>query len=120
MKYPNTLLKPIKKFLVSRERELKLRSQKLGREDPFADEDRINSHAAVDEGAMDRFDHDRVLAMRRELDKGLVRVRKALTRINLGTYGTCEECGKMIDTDRLAIDPASEFCIECESKREKS
>ncbi|MBI4999343.1 TraR/DksA C4-type zinc finger protein [Candidatus Gottesmanbacteria bacterium] len=34
-------------------------------------------------------------------------------------YGICERCGKMIDTDRLAVMPAAELCLECEKKKEK-
>jgi len=47
-------------------------------------------------------------------------VRKTLTRIKLGRYGICEECHKMIDTDRLAIDLTAEYCVKCAVKKENS
>ena len=52
------------------------------------------------------------------LSKRMVQMRKALTRIKLGKYGLCETCGKMIDTERLAIHPEATTCVECQKKRE--
>ena len=48
--------------------------------------------------------------------KNRVQIRKALTRVRLGTYGTCEDCGKMIDTDRLMIYPEATLCVACTAK----
>jgi RNA polymerase-binding transcription factor DksA len=38
--------------------------------------------------------------------------------VKLGKYGICEKCGKMIDTDRLAINPEATTCIDCEKDKE--
>jgi len=63
--------------------------------------------------------HDRAYAMKLQVSRSLVAVRKALTRIKLGKYGICVSCGKMIDTDRLAITPTADMCMECAKKAEK-
>lgn len=47
--------------------------------------------------------------LRRELDD----VEHALTRLDDGTYGTCETCGEPIGDDRLELLPATRFCINC-------
>lgn len=52
------------------------------------------------------------------MKKQIVQLRKALTMIKMGKYGICESCGKMIDTDRLAVKPDSTICIKCEKERE--
>ena len=52
------------------------------------------------------------------MKKQIVQLRKALTMIKMGKYGICESCGKMIDTDRLAVQPDSTICIKCERERE--
>lgn len=36
----------------------------------------------------------------------------ALSRIEKGTYGTCEVCGGVIEETRLAADPTAATCIE--------
>ena len=47
-----------------------------------------------------------------ELEKRYREVRKALERMDKGTYGLCEVCKKPIDMDRLEANPAAANCIE--------
>jgi RNA polymerase-binding transcription factor DksA len=35
----------------------------------------------------------------------------ALTRLDEGEYGYCVNCGEAIEPERLALDPATPFCI---------
>lgn len=116
MSFPANVLEPIKNFLTRKEKQLEERKKELDKEDPFADTDRLNNNAAIDADVMEQTGHDRVAALKLEVDKGLITIRKSLTRIKLGKYGLCESCGKMIDTDRLAIDPTAALCIECSKK----
>jgi DnaK suppressor protein len=37
----------------------------------------------------------------------------ALSKIQKGTYGICEKCGKEISKTLLEISPESKFCQEC-------
>ena len=39
-------------------------------------------------------------------------VERALTRLDEGTYGTCETCGGSISVERLQAIPATSRCIE--------
>ncbi|MDH3730192.1 MAG: TraR/DksA family transcriptional regulator [Acidimicrobiia bacterium] len=43
-------------------------------------------------------------------------VDNALTHIEAGTYGVCEECGKEIGAARLEARPSSLLCVDCKSK----
>jgi len=40
-------------------------------------------------------------------------IEMALEKIKLGTYGTCENCGKPIEEEILDIDPESRLCKSC-------
>ena len=42
----------------------------------------------------------------------LADVEQALTRLDEGTYGTCEVCGEAIDDARLDAAPATARCSE--------
>jgi RNA polymerase-binding transcription factor DksA len=119
IKFPLKVLKPVKKHLKDKEKKLKRRKKALEAEDPFANPDRVNDNAAVDTDAAEEAGHDRVTALKQEVDKTLIRVRKTLTKIKLGKYGLCESCKKLIDTDRLAIDPTATDCIKCVKKTKK-
>jgi RNA polymerase-binding protein DksA len=40
-------------------------------------------------------------------------INAALDRIADGTYGRCARCGAAIETDRLAVLPATSLCANC-------
>lgn len=46
--------------------------------------------------------------LRRDLDD----IEKALARMDDGTYGTCEVCGRDINPERLEVMPSSRVCID--------
>jgi DnaK suppressor protein len=46
------------------------------------------------------------------LDKQLIDVNAALARIDAGTYGVCETCGKPIEKERLEANPAARVSIK--------
>jgi len=117
--FPKNLTEPIKRALSREEEKLKERKKKLDKEDPFKDPGRVLDNAAIDTDASEQFGHINVVGLRKEIDKTLIQIRKALTRIKVGKYGTCESCGKMIDTDRLMIFPAATKCVSCEKKKTK-
>jgi len=48
----------------------------------------------------------------------LERIEKAITRIEAGTYGECEVCGKSIPMPRLKAIPWATRCIACQSRME--
>lgn len=117
--FPAHILEPVRKFLSREARRLEKRKRTLEKEDPFADTTRLADNAASDADAAEQFGHARSEAMRKEIDRRLIDIRKALTKIKIGKYGICEKCGKMIDTDRLMIKPEATSCISCERKKEK-
>lgn len=117
--FPQKLLLPIKQFLRLEETKLIKRKKQLDEEDPFKDTKRILDNASSDADASEQFGHANVEGLRREVDRKLVQVKKALTMIKLGKYGTCEKCGHMIDTDRLMVFPEATLCVKCEEKKEK-
>ncbi|OGD79705.1 hypothetical protein A2368_03405 [Candidatus Collierbacteria bacterium RIFOXYB1_FULL_49_13] len=105
-------------YLVSEKKTLLKKRKDLEREDPFSDPGRTDDNAAVDTEVNEQMGHERVSAIREEVDKMLINVKKAMSRIKLGKYGICLNCGKLIDTDRLAVNPTAEYCMTCEKEIE--
>jgi DnaK suppressor protein len=54
-------------------------------------------------------------ALAAQLEETLAAVMAALKKLDEGTYGICEKCGKEIAPARLEAKPASTFCIDCAS-----
>lgn len=117
--FPATVLAPIVRFLRGEEKKLKTSRKELKNQDPFILGNR-DSDNSVDADVAENVEHDRAYALRRQVNRSIVAIRKTLTRIKLGKYGICASCGKMIDTDRLAIKLTAEYCIDCEKQREKN
>lgn len=113
---PAKLLAPLREYLQHEQMKLLKSKNELKREDPFADSQRIDDNADIGKEAAEQFGHQRSEALRGEVDKILINIRKTLTKIKIGKYGLCEKCGKLIDTDRLAVNPTAEFCMDCQKK----
>jgi len=58
-----------------------------------------------------------VEALATSLQESLDEVTEALDKLEAGTYGVCETCGKPIAPARLEAKPAARDCIDCASKR---
>jgi RNA polymerase-binding protein DksA len=56
-------------------------------------------------------------ALAAKLRDTLDEVEEALAKLEAGSYGVCEECGKPINPARLEAKPAARYCIDCASKR---
>lgn len=118
-KIPSNLLTPVYNFLNSRLQTLQKRDKEIKRDDPFKDPMRVDDNSAPDVEADEQFGHARATAMSKSVSKTIIQIKKALTSIKLGKYGICEECGQMIDTDRLMVFPEATLCARDARKREK-
>jgi DnaK suppressor protein len=73
------------------------------------------NHMADDATAA--FEQATELALRQNLERTLRQVEHALHRLDKGTYGICEECGREIDSERLAVLPYATLCLDCKRRR---
>jgi DnaK suppressor protein len=58
---------------------------------------------------------ERLIAIRGDLQVILHQVNSALERMDEGTYGICQRCGKPINPERLEAFPYVSLDIECQS-----
>ncbi len=49
----------------------------------------------------------------------LTAIDAALARVDAGTYGTCENCGREISVERLEAYPWASLCIDCKREAER-
>jgi RNA polymerase-binding transcription factor len=47
------------------------------------------------------------------LERGLERTERALAKLDEGTYGVCDACGRPIARGRLRAMPDGVLCLEC-------
>ncbi len=59
-----------------------------------------------------------MLRIRDRENKLIKKVKKALDRIESGSFGVCESCGEEIALKRLKARPVTTQCIDCKTKEE--
>ena len=56
-------------------------------------------------------------ALKDTLRATLTEVEHALSRLDNGTFGTCETCKQTISEERIAEVPAARLCVDCADAR---
>jgi DnaK suppressor protein len=55
-----------------------------------------------------------------QLSQRLKLIARALKKFNSDDYGYCEACDEIISSERLLIKPESQYCINCQEKKEQA
>jgi RNA polymerase-binding transcription factor DksA len=65
------------------------------------------------------FEREKDLSILEQVEAELADVEHALRRLDDGTYGTCEVCGKVIPDERLEAIPTARLCLEHQAEAER-
>ncbi len=65
------------------------------------------------EGSTIAFERSQLASLLRQLDDRLAEVDAALLRVDAGTYGRCERCGRQIEPERLQARPTARTHVVC-------
>ena len=86
---------------------------------PVVSSDHPGNSTHMADDATDVFEQERNLTVHGQLQWLLSEVEHALAKIEDGTYGRCEICGKPIHPARLEALPTARYCMEDQEKEEK-
>ncbi|MGD9782117.1 MAG: TraR/DksA family transcriptional regulator [Kiritimatiellia bacterium] len=80
----------------------------------------ISSHSThmADHGT-DNFDRELALNLASSRQESIYDIEDAIRRIDDGSYGACEMCGKAIERARLKALPFAKKCLVCQSAAER-
>ena len=67
----------------------------------------------------DNFEQEMSVSLLENQDQILTDIAAAMRRLETGTYGKCELCGKEIPKQRLQAAPYTPYCIDCARKLEE-
>jgi DnaK suppressor protein len=84
--------------------------------DPDADEVAFVDDAGFSDRSHSTEERSRLISVVKALRSTLQDGERALAKIDSGTYGICELCGKPIDLERLEALPWALVCIGCKQK----
>ena len=65
------------------------------------------------------FEQEKNVSVLEQVDDELLQIEAAFQRLERGTYGTCQACGRPIAAERLEALPATRFCVDDQAKAER-
>jgi RNA polymerase-binding transcription factor DksA len=65
------------------------------------------------------FEHEKNQSLLEQVSDELLQIDAASRRVEQGTYGTCQACGRPIGAERLDALPATRFCVDDQAKAER-
>ena len=68
------------------------------------------------EGATIAFERQHVAALLSQAREHLSHIESALRRVDEGSYGVCERCGRPIPAERLTARPSAATCVRCAAR----
>ena len=105
----------------------KLLVEQLGQRNENVRGDQAAALDSVDDGVKDSIDmslqdvnQELTLRHGERESQAIAEIDEALRRIDEGTYGQCERCGKPIDERRLEAMPTARYDAQCQTEIEAS
>ena len=72
-----------------------------------------------EEEATESSELEKRLALEKRISGAMAEIEHALRKLDAGTYGLCDSCGKPIAPDRLEALPQASLCVDCKAKAQK-
>lgn len=114
-------LKKIKSSLEIEKKRLLVELEELNEAGRPSEERREGSpFGKREEEATESLELERRLAMEKRIKDQLSDIDNAITKFAAGTYGSCESCGKPIESARLEALPATRRCMNCKALQAKN
>ncbi len=90
---------------------------KMNQQESTGELSSYDNHPA--DSGTEAFEREKDLGLRVSAEKRIELMEKALKKIEEGTYGICERCGREISLERLEAIPYTQDCIECREEMER-
>lgn len=110
LNFPTKQINSLKKYLQREKKAVDKNLKEVEEDDPALSP----SLAETSEPGTDSYiadSHTKNLVLGMQLKKTGNSIKNALLRIQKGTYGKCEKCGKQIEIGRLLAMPTASLCV---------
>jgi len=83
--------------------------------------DRLTDSAGDDQAdtGSKTLEREQEITLANTMHERVIQVEHALERLEAGSYGMCERCGKPIPAARLAAFPSATLCVDCKQLEER-
>ena len=105
------------------EERSRLESIREGVDTSESEDESLSELSSLDQHQADigseTFEREKDMSVLEQVEAELSDIEHALKRLDDGTYGTCEACGKKISDERLEALPAARFCLDDQAGAER-
>ena len=110
----------LKNFLLDLQREI-ITGLKKSMADSIEEDVRMSFELIQDNADKSVDEHSKHVSATIASNKSVIldRINEAILKLEDGSYGVCDECGKEIPLKRLKILPFATLCVNCQSDEEK-
>ena len=119
----NKEIQELKEKLLAERKDLQAQLDELEQSSFSSDQSEISGEMGFDEEYADAgtatFERERDLSLVNNLRDLMERIDKALAKMDEGTYGLCDRCGKPIEKLRLKALPYANLCIKDKQAEER-
>ena len=95
-----------------------MKDVQMGEQDKYSSGELSNYDNHPADLGSELFELEHNMALQVHEEHNLKDIHDALGRIEDGTFGKCDLCGKEIDEERLEVIPFTRRCIECEENKQ--
>ena len=116
-------IQELKAQLLAERQDLQAQYQELEESSFGSNQSELTGEMGFDEEYADAgtatFERERDLSLVNNLRDLMERIDKALSRINEGTYGLCDRCGRPIEKLRIKALPYANLCLKDKQAEER-
>jgi RNA polymerase-binding transcription factor len=116
-------IKELKDRLLQERADLQAQNREIEESSFSGDQTEITGEAGFDEEYADAgtatFEREKDLSLVNNIRDLTVRIDKALVKIEEGTYGLCDRCGKPIEKARIKALPYANLCLKDKQAEER-
>jgi RNA polymerase-binding transcription factor DksA len=120
MEYTEKQLRHIRKGLIAERDRLREESLSIEKRSSAADEsDLIGELVDYDENhpaelASETYEREKDFAFSENVSELMMKVERALEKLDEGTYGICDRCNSAINPQRTHVLPSATMCVKCQ------
>lgn len=116
---PLKTINKIKSSLLKQQKSVSKQLADIEKDDPITNNDLApeSSESGTDSWMAEV--HGRLSTIKNDLVNLSKRISDSLLRLKKGTYGKCDNCGKLIEIARLEAMPTATLCLSCSKKKNK-
>ena len=117
-------LRTLRERLVAERADLERQLAEIDEESFEGTQSDLTGEVGLDEDFADAgsatFERERALSIQNNVRDLMGQITGAIRRIDEGSYGICERCGKPIESARLKALPHASLCMDCKRREERS